>query len=83
MRTVVCPCCAGEGFVPLPEHTHVGERIHWLRRAKGLSVEELAARVGKKPPTIRNIESGRYSFSVSHLHTYADALGVEQKDLLP
>lgn len=77
-----CPVCQGTGEIEA--HTSsVGLLIRVARQARGMTQEELAALVGRSRPQITNIEAGRSSFDIKMLRTFADALGVPAKDLIP
>lgn len=56
--------------------------IRELRKANGLTVRELAERVGVSPATISAIENGKTGISVQRLHEIAVALGVSVTSLL-
>ena len=53
------------------------------RSAANMSQLELAGKVGKSRPQIANIEGGRASFDVKMLSSFAKALGVPAKELIP
>ena len=81
--SVRCPCCRGDGTVALPQHDHVGARIAWFRKLRGLDQQALAELVKRSRAQISNIESGRYGLPVNQLPVYAEALGVVARDLVP
>ena len=54
----------------------LGEDLRGLRRAKGLTLEDLAAASGKSVSFISKIERGLARPSVTTLQELADALGV-------
>lgn len=61
----------------------VHERIRALRIARGLSQEELAARVGYSDrSSIAKVESGKVDLSQSKIKLFASALGVTPGDIL-
>lgn len=53
---------------------HIGRRIAAARQAAGLTVRELAARLGWPHTTLSNYEVGRRSLPVSRLYAIAAAL---------
>ncbi|NUS91329.1 MAG: TetR family transcriptional regulator, partial [Nocardia sp.] len=63
---------------PLPPH----EAIRAARREGGLSLREVARRIGVSPATLSALENGRTGLSVSRLTELAAALGVPARDLL-
>lgn len=63
---------------PLPPH----EAIRAARRAGGLSLREVARRIGVSPATLSALENGRTGISVGRLTDLASALGVPAHDLL-
>jgi transcriptional regulator with XRE-family HTH domain len=54
-----------------------GQRLKTLRKAKGLSQEELAERSGLNRPYISGIEQGKRNVSIEVVEKIAVALGVE------
>lgn len=64
------------------EHPPVGERLRAARKERGLSLRELALRIGTSPSLISQIETGRARPSVSTLYSLAGELGVSLDDLL-
>lgn len=58
-----------------------GAHVKRMRRAKGLTQEELAAATGMSDDMIGSIEQGRAWTSLSNLHMLAEALGVRVPDL--
>ena len=59
----------------------LGKRIAELRRAKGLSQEQLAARTGYSTEFISLVERGRNGPSVAGLSRISKALRVKPKSL--
>lgn len=60
-----------------------GRRIRQIRLESGVSLRELARRVGKDPTTIVRIESGKMrSLGVELLASIADALGTTSGELM-
>lgn len=60
----------------------VGERIRELRAASGLTVRELARRIGVSASHVSQVERGIGSFSVPALYAVAGQLGVPMHELL-
>lgn len=58
------------------------EAIRAARVAAGLSLRELARRIGVSPATLSGIETGRTGLSVERLNTVAAALGLTAAQLL-
>ena len=77
-----CPHCNGTGNLA-PNEATVGDMILSIRKSKGLTQQELAAKVGFSRAQIANIESGRSDMPISTLRKYADALGCSMKELIP
>lgn len=67
---------------PSRDHPPVGERLRAERQSHGLSLRELADRLGVSPSLISQIETGRARPSVSTLYALAGQLGVSLDDLL-
>jgi transcriptional regulator with XRE-family HTH domain len=65
-----------------PEYREMGDRLRVERRARGLSLRELADRLGVSPSLISQVETGRARPSVSTLYTIANELGVSLDELL-
>jgi transcriptional regulator with XRE-family HTH domain len=63
-------------------HPQMGERLRAARQARGLTLRELAQRLGVSPSMISQIETGRASPSVSTLYSLADELNVSLDELL-
>lgn len=61
----------------------VGERIRGLRKARGLSLKEVAQSAGLSSGFLSQIERGLSSASVRALARIADALGVMISDIFP
>lgn len=59
-----------------------GHRLRHLRRARGLTLEQLAGRVGRAPSQLSLLENGRREPKLSLLSSLAAALGVPVADLL-
>ena len=61
----------------------LGRRIGELRRAHGLTQEQLAASAGIHRTFLARVETARTSIAIDRLLAVADALGVRIHDLLP
>ncbi len=59
----------------------LGKRIRELRKAKKLTQEDLAEKVGIRTPNISYFETGKFSPAIETLPKLADALGVEIYEL--
>jgi XRE family transcriptional regulator, fatty acid utilization regulator len=59
-----------------------GQRLRHARRAKGLTLAELGARVGRAPSVLSLIENGRREPKLSLIEALASALGVSATELL-
>ncbi len=64
------------------DHPGMGDRIRRERRAHGLSLRDLADRLGVSPSLISQVETGRAMPSVSTLYAIATELDVSLDDLL-
>ena len=60
-----------------------GRRIRELRRARGLSQEELAFRAGLHRTYVSSAERGKRNVALVNLEQLAKALGVQIRDLFP
>lgn len=60
----------------------VGGRVRAARRATGLTVRELARRIGVSASHVSQVERGIGAFSVPALYAVASELGVSMNDLL-
>jgi transcriptional regulator with XRE-family HTH domain len=65
-----------------PEYGEMGDRLRLQRKARGLSLRQLADRLGVSPSLISQVETGRASPSVSTLYALASELDVSLDDLL-
>ncbi|PNU06368.1 helix-turn-helix domain-containing protein [Novosphingobium guangzhouense] len=61
----------------------LGERLHRLRKLRGLTQGELASRLGVSKPTVWAWEQGRARPIEERLDAIAEALGVETAELRP
>jgi transcriptional regulator with XRE-family HTH domain len=77
-----CPHCNGTGHIP-DDEVHVGALIFLHRRAKDMTQNELAQRVGFSRAQVANVENGRSDMPTKTLARFAAALGVSMKDLVP
>jgi len=59
-----------------------GRRLRHLRRARGLTLADLGARVGRAPSALSMLENGRREPRLSLLTALAEALGVSSAELL-
>lgn len=64
-------------------YSQIGSRIRDIRKAKGLSQEDLAKEVSLERPSIVLIESGRQKLPIDRLYAVARVLEVQPQDLLP
>lgn len=60
----------------------VGERVRAARAAAGMTVRELARRIGLSASHVSQVERGLGAFSVPALYAVASELGVSMNDLL-
>jgi y4mF family transcriptional regulator len=61
----------------------LGRYIRKIRKAKGLTQEQLAEKIGTSIPWIGHIETGREAPNLAMLQKIAHALGVRVKELIP
>ena len=62
----------------------IGERIHSIRRSRGMTLKFLAERTGLSTTALRRIETGLTSSPrVFHVQAIAEALGLTLGTLLP
>ena len=61
----------------------LGRHMQKLRRAKGITQEELAERIGVSTPWIGHIETGRATPNLKLLGKIARVLQVRVRDLIP
>lgn len=64
------------------EARHVGERIHAFRAEQGLTVAELAARVGLDEAQMARLEAGEAGISLETIGRTMTALGHSLRDLI-
>ncbi|WP_104431687.1 helix-turn-helix domain-containing protein [Kineococcus xinjiangensis] len=65
-----------------PDALLVGRRVRQLRKARGWTLQDLAARVERAPSALSMLENGRREPKLSLLHALADAFAVTVADLL-
>ncbi len=65
-----------------PDALTVGRRVRHLRLARGMTLEELAAAIGKAPSQVSLLENGKREPTLSRLQAVAHALGAGVEDLL-
>lgn len=63
------------------QETHVGNKLWELRKARGLSQEEVARAVGTTRQTITSIEVGKYTASLPLALRLAQYFGVTVEEL--
>ena len=63
------------------QETHVGNKLRELRKARGLSQEEVARAVGTTSQTITSIEVGKYTASLPLALRLARYFGVTVEEL--
>ena len=59
-----------------------GQRLRHVRRARGLTLAELGAKVGRAPSVLSLIENGRREPKLSLIEALAGALSVSTDELL-
>ena len=59
-----------------------GQRLRHVRRARGLTLADLGARVGRAPSVLSLLENGRREPKLSLIEALAGALGVPARELL-
>jgi transcriptional regulator with XRE-family HTH domain len=72
-------CCSPSNilayFERRPLLLNVGKRLRQIRREQGLSLRELAGRIGKSESYLSRVERGQLDLTLSLLKTIADQLG--------
>ncbi|MFV0348897.1 MAG: helix-turn-helix domain-containing protein [Halodesulfovibrio sp.] len=63
-------------------YVEIAPRLLGLREAVGLSVDELAAKIGVRPETVTLYEEGETEIPVSYLKDVANACGVDITSLI-
>lgn len=64
-------------------YKRIGSTIKVMRRALGLTQQQLANQLGISRASLANIETGRQRILVHQLYELADQLSVNVSDLLP
>jgi transcriptional regulator with XRE-family HTH domain len=72
---------ASAGRVEVPTPSHIGERLRAERQRSGMTVREIAARIGVSPSLISQIERDKVTPSVSTLWSLVTVLGLTMGDL--
>ena len=67
---------------PRPEYPQIGDQLRSRRREPGLSLRNLAERLGVSPSLISQIERGQSNPSVSTLYAIVNELDVPLDELL-
>ena len=78
---MVLPCLM-ERSDPKATRRVLARRVQHLRRALGLSQEELGQEAGLRQAQISEIESGTSNITIDNLHRLAVALGVRACELI-
>ncbi len=73
---------AGRPSGGVPEYSEMGGRLRDARLSRGLSLRELAQRLGVSPSLISQVETGRAKPSVSTLYAIASELEISLDELL-
>lgn len=60
----------------------IGRRIRALRIAQGLTLDDLAERIGRAPSQVSIVENGKRELRLSELRGYAKALGTTASELV-
>jgi transcriptional regulator with XRE-family HTH domain len=68
-------------YPELPEPSRIGERLRAERQRAGLTVREVARRIGVSPSLISQIERDKVNPSVSTLWSLVTVLGLQMGDL--
>jgi transcriptional regulator with XRE-family HTH domain len=58
------------------------QKLRDLRKARGVALKELAARIETSPAQIQRLERGQRHLTLDMFLTYCEALGVDAVDLL-
>ena len=72
VRSISIPCAAG-----MKVQERIGLNLQNLRRAKGLSQEELAHRADIHPTYLSGVERGKRNSTAGVLQRIAEALGTD------
>nr|WP_297401759.1 helix-turn-helix transcriptional regulator [uncultured Marinobacter sp.] len=60
-----------------------GKNLRSIRRARGLSQEQLAYSAGVDRSYLGKVERGKVNLTIEKLYALADTLGCSPKDLIP
>lgn len=82
LELVTSPTPAVEVGTEAHHRAHLGRRIRATRRHQGLTLRDLAARLGVSAATVSGIENGRTGVSTRRLAQVAEALAVGVERLL-
>lgn len=69
---ITCPTCGGHGKVPDPRT--IGSLLKTERKAKGLSLREIARRMEFTPAYISDLEHGRRAWGAKLRRSYIKAV---------
>lgn len=69
-----CPRCNGKGRIPDPRVFGMAARV--LRKSAGLSLREVARRMGFSAPYVCDLEYGRRQWTNCLMNNYKKACGV-------
>lgn len=72
---MVRKCTTAQGYLYIMKHT-LGEKIRSLRKAKKLTLDELADQVGVSQPFLSGVERGDKNPRLETLESIAEALNV-------
>ncbi|RZS61806.1 helix-turn-helix transcriptional regulator [Xylanibacterium ulmi] len=82
-RQAAAPAARGATAPPAePDALTIGRRIRHLRTQRGLTLEQLAAAIGKAPSQVSLLENGRREPTIARLQAVARALGTSVDTLL-
>lgn len=73
---------AGEEGIGSPPAQEPGQALHNARVSKGLTLRELAGRVGMPYSTLSKLENGKMSFTYDKLIRLAQGLGIDLQELM-
>ena len=60
------------------DNTEFGRLVCQFRRARGLTQEQLAGKLGISRPSLANIETGRQNVTLSRIVDFMRALGIKR-----
>lgn len=61
----------------MTERERIGQRIAYLRKAKGMTQQDVSDKTSILRPHIARVEGGRYNFGFDTLQAIADALDAD------